>query len=193
MKTLVIIILLLNFHNIWGQSVNYPIQHISEETYCINLNPNELINSEDHWRIFGESNIDTTSNVNIFRFITMGLSSTEVISFELKDSTCAVTIKVIKNIKKNQGLVHSKIYKQSVWKDFMNLTDTTFWKLPEHIEAVGAIHDGEFKIYEFKLGDKYHKIVRSSNTGDTQEIATRKYLGKLIGSFYEVNCKNNSR
>jgi len=183
--------------NSFGQLMLDNAEPLSEDTYCFNLSPNEVKTDEEQWVLLGETNIDTTSNREIFRIITMSLTgdpnSMYIKTLESIDSVCRLSIKVVQNLRKNQGTLHIKTFDLSVWDNFKQLADTTFWNQEEVIKMKGYILDGGITIYEFNDKGKYHKVIRTSGTERTKEASTSLYLSKLTGTFYPANCKKASR
>lgn len=183
-----------------GQTFSDKTNYKTADTYCLKLKPEGVTNSldiDDQWKRLEEEEIDRVTNREIFRVIIMSslgdVESIQINKIERIDSLCKVTTKFVKNLRRNEILVHTKTYDISMWNKFKTLADTTFWNQSETISINGSIHDGQIKVYEFNSMGQYRKLIRGSNTRDTDERLTSAYLGYLIGPFDDVKCKTAIR
>ncbi len=200
MKVALTILILFVCNWTFGQIFSFNRDYISEDTYCINLKPRDTDSSlsiESELKRFEEQSIDKELGRQVFRIVSMGTpgddQSIVIKVLEKMDSTCTLTIKMIKNLRKNKIIVHTKTFDNSLWDNFNLLADTTFWNQPEKAPIVRpGVHDGETLIYEFNDLGKYHSVVRGLSTGDTKVVQTKMYLGYLLNSFFDVKCKTAS-
>lgn len=199
MKIMTIIILLIGNRTV-GQTFSFNRDYLSEDTYCIKLKPRSAENSldiESELERFDEKSIDKDINSEVFRIVSMGVPGNEkaivINTLEKLDSTCILTIKIVKNLKKGEITVHTKTFDVEAWDKFNLLADTTFWNQKEEAPSIRAVHDGGIFIYEFNNLGRYYRVVRGSSTGDTEVGQTRKYLSYLLNYFFDVRCKTASR
>jgi hypothetical protein len=200
MKVILIIVILFNCNLTFGQTFSFNRNYISEDTYCIKLKPRDPINSlkiESELERFGEKSIDKELSRQVFRIVSMGVPGDEksivINSLEKKDSTCILTIKTIKNLKRNEITVHTKTFDELLWDKFNLLADTTFWNQTEEAPNIRPVLDGQILIYEFNDLGKYHRVVRGSSARDTVVGQTKMYLNYLLNYFFDVKCKTASR
>jgi hypothetical protein len=165
-------------------------KYLSERTDCLKLgvylagsdNPVE----NDILR-FGEP---ATDNDNVyFRIITYGVpgdaKSVVIHKIERFDSTCMVSIKFLKSLRRKEVFYHAKVYDLSKWTDFMSLVKKNFWEATESTTKV-FIHDGMHVQYEFQDGDRYKRIDGTNANPDI--VWLHDYLQYLISPIFEDAC-----
>ena len=196
-------------------------QSVSEDTYCIKLkkpsNDNYFVGINldsipTEWRTIYEEGLRdwgkllsrfneeplTNSDHEIFRSITFGPfnnpKDVQIMRIEKWDNKVEVTVKLIQKLKDSTVMVHKKTLGTEVWDKFEEVANKYFISRPSYKSAMGAIHDGSTTVFEGYLSRRYHFLdrhVMSSTDPDLLEV--NRFLFKIAGDIYGVNCKKDTR
>jgi hypothetical protein len=154
----------------------------------------ENVLQSDLARFDEERNLNSYAN-DVFRIVTYGepgdLKDIIIRKIEKKDSTCVVSIKYLKNFRRKEVLVHSKVYDLSKWNEFQSLAKRYFWQSSQYSE-VKIARAGELGLqYEILDSGKYELISTVDLSSDTMWLYD--YLDYLVSPIFDDKCKGRRR
>lgn len=166
---------------------------ISESSYCTSLkegNPEvEAEISHDLVR-FSEEPSQQLGTREIFRIVDHGapgdIRSIFIRTIERVDSTCVVTVKFVRNARKNQVFVHTKTYDISKWRDFEALAARYFTATSAYDNEKIAYVDDTYQKYELNSSMGYRLLTEKEASPDIMWL--RDYLDYLISPIFESKC-----
>lgn len=196
-------------------------QHISEDTYCIRLQPPS---ANDYFQVasidsmsalqrveytkqlrqrsellsrFGEEPL-ADRNKDIFRVMISGaflhIKDVQILKIEKRDKDVEVSIKVIRKLKDSTVLVHKKIYGPEKWNEFQTLASRLLVQQPLPKGVNHPVHDGSITLYEGNLSGRYCFMERHAiGITDPELQQIHHFLQNAIGSFFDVNCRTDTR
>jgi hypothetical protein len=165
-------------------------KYLAQQTDCLKLGQYQQDSNNDvenEILRFGEP---LRANDDIFfRITTYGTpgdaKSVVIHKIERRDSTCVVSIKFLRNLRRKEVFYHAKVYDLSKWNDFMVLVKKNFWEATESSTKV-FFHDGMHVQYEFQDGANLKCINGTDANPDI--VWLHDYLQYLISPIFEDAC-----
>jgi hypothetical protein len=167
---------------------------LGENTYCMPLKQSPLESDsrlEFQLGRFSEEQLQDNDHCDVFRIVdyknSADLRGITIRRIERFDSTCVVTLKVIKNLRKNVVFVHTKTYDISKWNDFVLLASKYFSKDSKFSAIKVVYRDNWHQKMEWQQTGNYRVI--SDYEGGTDVFLLRDYLEYLLSPIFENSCE----
>jgi hypothetical protein len=191
-KTLFAVIALVTTLPAYSQlPFSFSRNYLKEKNDCVKVEPQRETDPADILSVITAFHEDPLSDSkrDVFRIIDFGkpgdLKAIVIQKIERIDSTCVVTIKLLKN-RKNLMFVHSKTYDISKWNDFEDLAKKYFRPDSKFTNVKTFNPHRAYQKYEYRHSGNYETM--SGDDAGSNIMWLRDYLEYLLSPIFEVTC-----
>ena len=188
---LVIALSCIPFFNLFAQTTfSFNRNFTAQETHCFKLaaEPDDIDIDSVIGR-FHESPIND-SDKTIFRIVNYAqpgnLKYVTIRSIEKNDTSCIVTVKFLKNYRRQVVMVHSKTYDLEKWKEFRLMVSRYFQPAPGESVVKASYQEHSFQRYEF-IENKNYQVLTGENAGSNISWLN-DYLEYLVSPIFAEEC-----